>query len=240
MALGEDRSSADRLTVMPVRIIADIGFFAAFVWVFFTLAGRWDWVAGWVYLGMLFGGALINVLLLWNFNPELLKRRLQFGFGAGTKSWDVICLAAFGLTYLLIVLVGVLDAGRNHWLVMPAWLWLVGAVFFVAGSALINTSMLANPFFEKTARIQNDRNHHVIDSGPYRYVRHPGYVGVIAGFILAAPFMLGSWWALVPAILSVVSIVVRTALEDHMLLDELDGYKAYASRVRYRLVPYLW
>ena len=158
MALGEDRSSADRLTVMPVRIIADIGFFAAFVWAFFTLAGRWDWVAGWGYLGMLFGGALINVLLLWNFNPELLKRRLQFGFGAGTKAWDVICLAAFGLTYLLIVLVGVLDAGRNHWSVMPAWLWLVGAVFFVAGLALINTSMLANPFFEKTARIQNDRN----------------------------------------------------------------------------------
>ena len=100
--------------------------------------------------------------------------------------------------------------------------------------------MLANPFFEKTARIQNDRNHQVIDSGPYRYVRHPGYVGVIAGLILATPFMLGSWWALVPAILSVFSIVVRTALEDHMLLNELEGYKAYAWRVRYRLVPYLW
>ena len=113
-------------------------------------------------------------------------------------------------------------------------------MLFVAGHALINMSMLANPFFEKTARIQNDRNHHVIDSGPYRYVRHPGYVGVIAGFILATPFMLGSWWALIPAILSVVSIVVRTALEDHMLRDELDGYEGYASRVRYRLVPYLW
>ena len=223
---------------MPVRIIADIGFFAAFVWVFFTLAGRWDWVGGWVYLSMLFGGVLINVLLLWKFSPELLKRRVQFG--AGTKSWDFVCLAAFGLTYLLTVLVGALDAGRNHWSVMPAWLWFVGTVLFVAGHALINMSMLANPFFEKTARIQNDRNHHVIDSGPYRYVRHPGYVGVIAGFILATPFMLGSWWALIPAILSVVSIVVRTALEDYMLRDELDGYEAYASGVRYRLVPYLW
>ena len=94
---------------MPVRIIADIVIFAAFVWTFFTLAGRWDWVVGWVYVGMLFSGILISVLLLWKFNPELLKRRLQYG--AGTKSWDFACLAAFGLTYLLILLVGALDAG---------------------------------------------------------------------------------------------------------------------------------
>ena len=181
---------------------------------------------------------MVNVLLLWKFNPELLKQRAQFG--VGTKSWDFVYLAAFGLTYLLTVLVSALDAGRNHWLVMPAWLWIVGAVLFVAGHAIINKSMLANPFFEKTARIQNDRNHHVIDSGPYIYVRHPGYVGVIVGLILATPFMLGSWWALVPAILSVISIVVRTAFEDQMLLNELDGYTAYARQVRYRLVPHLW
>ncbi len=223
---------------MRVRIIADIVILAAFMWTFFALAGQWDWVIGWVYFCMLFGSVLINVLLLWKFNPELLKQRAQFG--AGTKSWDFVCLAAFGLTYLLTVLVGALDAGHNHWLVMTSWLWIVGAVFFVAGHAIINMSMLANPFFEKTARIQNDRNHQVIDSGPYGYVRHPGYVGVIAGFIMATPFMLGSWWALVPAIFSVISIVVRTALEDQMLLNELDGYKAYTRQVRYRLVPYLW
>jgi protein-S-isoprenylcysteine O-methyltransferase Ste14 len=100
--------------------------------------------------------------------------------------------------------------------------------------------MLANPFFEKTARIQTDRGHKVIDSGPYRYVRHPGYLGTIVGFILATPLMLGSWWSVVPAVLATLSVAVRTALEDRMLLQELEGYKAYAKRVRYRLIPLFW
>ena len=96
-----------------------------------------------------------------------------------------------------------------------------------------------NPFFEKTVRIQSDRGHRVVDIGPYRLVRHPGYLGFF-GWILSTPLLLGSWWAFVPALLSIAGIVVRTALEDRTLKAELPGYADYAKRTRYRLVPGIW
>ena len=99
--------------------------------------------------------------------------------------------------------------------------------------------MVANAFFVATVRIQTDRNQMVISSGPYRYVRHPGYAGTIL-LHLAMPFMLNSLWALIPAGLIVLVLIVRTALEDKTLHDELLGYKEYAARVRYRLLPGVW
>ena len=99
--------------------------------------------------------------------------------------------------------------------------------------------MVVNPFFEKTVRIQTDRGHRVIDRGPYAYVRHPGYLGFV-GWILAAPLLLLSAWAVVPSFLAVLGIVIRTALEDRTLKLELPGYTDYAARVHYRLIPRLW
>jgi protein-S-isoprenylcysteine O-methyltransferase Ste14 len=99
--------------------------------------------------------------------------------------------------------------------------------------------MGVNPFFEKTVRIQTERNHRVIDTGPYAFVRHPGYLGFF-GWLLSVPLMLGAGWALVPAALAILSVVARTALEDRTLRRELDGYEAYADRVRYRLIPGIW
>jgi protein-S-isoprenylcysteine O-methyltransferase Ste14 len=100
--------------------------------------------------------------------------------------------------------------------------------------------MLVNPHFEKTVRIQRDRSHKVIDAGPYRIVRHPGYACVIPGFVLCPPLVLGSWWSFVPALAAVIVLVIRTALEDRTLRNELPGYKEYAQRVRYRLLPGVW
>ena len=105
--------------------------------------------------------------------------------------------------------------------------------------ALVTWSMASNRFFSSYVRIQKDRGHVVASGGPYRYVRHPGYVGML-GFGLATPLILGSVWALIPAGLTLVVVVVRTALEDRTLQRELEGYQAYAQRVRYRLVPGLW
>jgi protein-S-isoprenylcysteine O-methyltransferase Ste14 len=99
--------------------------------------------------------------------------------------------------------------------------------------------MGVNPFFEKTVRIQTERGHRVIDTGPYNFVRHPGYLGFF-GWNLSAPMLLGSWWAFIPAVLSVISIVIRTALEDRTLRAELDGYEEYVRRIRYRLIPGVW
>lgn len=222
----------------PVRIIALIVVTALFVWCFFTLAGRWDWFRGWTYIFILMVGNAINELILRLKNPELFHMRGRVG--EGTKTWDKICLTVFGLTIVLAPMVGALDAGRYQWSVMPLWLWPLGVVLYVTGQALLIWSMVVNPFFEKTARIQTDRSHRVVDRGPYAHIRHPGYVATIVGFVLASPLMLGSWWAFVPAGISALSLVVRTALEDGMLHEELKGYKAYAKRVPYRLAPYLW
>ncbi|MDJ0592776.1 MAG: isoprenylcysteine carboxylmethyltransferase family protein [Pleurocapsa sp. MO_226.B13] len=203
----------------------------------FGLVGRWNWYRGWVFIGLLIIGRIVSLPYLWRKNPELMKRRRQFG--QGTKTWDVVLLAFFGLTFLAIPIVAALDI-RYQWSDMSLWLWLVGAVLYFGFVAVITWSMAVNPYFEKTVRIQRDRNHHVIDSGPYSIIRHPGYATIILGLVLAMPLLLGSWWAFSPAILTTLCLVLRTALEDRTLRQELTGYEAYTSKVRYRLLPGLW
>jgi protein-S-isoprenylcysteine O-methyltransferase Ste14 len=220
------------------RIILTIPVIGLLTWGLFAVAGRWDWMQGWAYLALLIGSGTISDIILWRKNPDLLRRRGRIG--AGTKTWDKVILGVFGLTSVLMMIIGALDSGRYHWSVMPLWLWPVGAALYIVGQIILTWSMVANPFFEKTVRIQTDRDHRVVDSGPYRYVRHPGYVGTIMGLILASPLMLGSWWAYVPAIATALGLVLRTVLEDRMLGEELEGYEAYAKRVPYRLVPHLW
>lgn len=123
---------------------------------------------------------------------------------------------------------------------MPVWLWPVGGILYSFSLVLVTWAMAVNPFFERTIRIQHDRNHRVVDSGPYRFVRHPGYLGTLFGFLFTPPLLLGSWWAMVPASLSAGWLVFRTALEDRILCKELKGYGEYARRVRFRLIPFVW
>lgn len=220
------------------RLVSGLIVLPLFFWCFFQAAGGAGWLRGWLYIGLQFVGSAIITILVTRKDPELARRRATFG--EGTKRWDVIMLAIFGVTFLATLIVAAFDAG-NGWSTMasPVW-WILGLAFFCAYVAILTWSMLVNTHFEKTVRIQTDRNHKVIDTGPYRIVRHPGYVGMIVGFILSAPLLLGSWWAFVPAVVSSVSMIVRTALEDRTLREELDGYEDYARRVRYRLVPGAW
>ena len=160
--------------------------------------------------------------------------------GEGTKTWDKVCLAVFGACFVLILIVGALDAGRFQDSWMPTWLHVTGVTLFIGGQGLVTWSMLVNPFFEKTARLQSDRDQRVIDTGPYRHVRHPGYTGAIAGYALGPPLILGSWWAFIPAVMAALCLVVRTILEDRMLRAELEGYADYCDRVPTRLLPFMW
>ena len=203
----------------------------------FLPAGRWDWTAGWLYLAVFAMNLIINYTFVRVRNPELIEHRMRFG--AGTKGWDKVWMVVFTPIFLTVYVVAALDAGRYGWSDLPDALWPIGFALFLAGTMLFSWSMGVNPFFEKTVRIQTERGHRVIDTGPYRYVRHPGYVGFF-GWILSAPLLLGSWWAFLPAIISVVAVVVRTALEDRTLRDELPGYPDYARRVRFRLIPHVW
>ena len=227
-------SLATMLKVFAGLIIAAIiVIFAGFV---FVNAGRLGWTLGWIYVGIVIATWLINLVCVWLWNPKLIERRMRIG--KWTKTWDKVWLLLFALTVIAIYVVVNMEV-RDEVSKPPGAMWLLGLAIFVSGWAIAIWSMVVNPFFEKTVRIQTDHGHRVIDTGPYAYVRHPGYVG-FGGWIISTPLLLASTWAFVPALISVILLVIRTALEDRTLQSELPGYTEYASRVRFRLIPGVW
>jgi len=221
-------------TALVGRAVAGGGLVCAAL--IFVLARRLGWTLGWIYVGIFAATLAINLACLLRWNPELIRRRV--GVRKGTKTWDIVWLALFAPVVIAVFVVAVLEA-RDGVSSAPGAAWLLGLVLFVPGWALITWSMAVNPFFEKGVRIQTERGHRVIDTGPYAYVRHPGYVG-FAGWILSTPLLLASAWAFAPALLAVVELAIRTALEDRTLHAELSGYPEYAGRVRFRLIPGIW
>ena len=148
------------------------------------------------------------------------------------------CAELIGFCCVYVVFTGDLSTPAG-WLGSPGFVWLIGATVFVSGSILVTWSMIANPFFEKTVRIQREHGHRVIDSGTYAYVRHPGYVGFSA-MCLSTPVLLGSVPTALPIAVLELLLVTRTLLEDRMLQAELPGYAEYATKVRSRLIPRVW
>lgn len=216
------------------RLFITVVFFGLFL---FLPAGTLAWRQAWIFLAVSAATTLIALLALARLNPEIFaaRRRIQ----AGTKQWDYILLALMFVAMCAIFLVAGLDAKRFHWSTPPAWTVWLGYGLYLCGSALFTSAQAVNKFFEPGARIQSDRSHHVIDRGPYRIVRHPGYVGACCIFIGTA-LALGSLWALVPAGCSCLLLVIRTKAEDRMLQTELRGYLDYAQRVRFRWLPGFW
>ncbi len=221
----------------PRLLLASIAGLGSFAAIIFWPAGTIDWLAGWLYFGIVATSLLINYLYLRRVNPEVIEHRLRLG--KGTKRWDIVWSLCFTPLFMAIYIIAGFDAVRFEWSTMPLWLWPLGLALWLPGFILFSWSMGVNPFFEKTVRIQVERGHHVIDSGPYAFVRHPGYLGFF-GWALSTPLLLGSWWALLPSLLSIAAMVIRTALEDRMLREELAGYREYAGRVCYRLLPGIW
>ena len=198
-------------------------------------AGRLDWPMAWAYMGVVLINLVVMSLIM---DPELLAERS--GIGEGAKKWDIFFafyVARIGPLAMLIV--AGLDR-RSRWSAEVPFAWQgVALVAVVLGMALGDWAVLANRFFAPVVRIQKERGQTVVTGGPYRFVRHPGYAASLLHYI-AAPFMLGALWALIPAGLIWVVIIIRTALEDRTLQEELEGYKDYTRRVRYRLLPGVW
>jgi protein-S-isoprenylcysteine O-methyltransferase Ste14 len=205
--------------------------------VLFLSVGRWNWVMGWAFViaTTLWVGATALVVI--PRNPELLAERL--GPRKGAKTWDAVIMSIIGFALVACYILAGLDV-RYEWTrgISPL-LQVAALISVVLGYALTVWATAANAFFSLIVRIQQERGHTVAAGGPYRFVRHPAYAGGVALY-LATPVMLGSLWALIPGGLTAVLMIVRTALEDKTLLNELDGYKEYAARVRYRLLPGIW
>jgi len=181
-----------------------------------------------------------HVVLLVPINPDLLVERAGGLRQEGGKRWDRwVAFMAAGVFPTASWIVAGLDLRFGWSCPKPLLIHLIGTAMVVLGWALFMWAMVSNAYFSEVVRIQDDRGHQVAVDGPYRFVRHPGYAGAILAFI-GTPLLLGSWWALIPAGLGVGGYILRTALEDRTLRDELEGYKAYAEHVPYRLLPGVW
>jgi protein-S-isoprenylcysteine O-methyltransferase Ste14 len=203
----------------------------------FLPAGTWAWWRGWLFVFVVVAASILITLYLRRVNPDVIAARVNRH--EGTKRWDRVLLGMFIPTIVAILPVAALDDGRFHWSHVAWWVCGIGYVLVLAGLAGMTWAESVNRHFEPTVRIQTDRDHTVVDTGPYAIVRHPGYVAAIL-LCVGMPLSLGSLWALIPAALSFVFLVVRTVLEDRTLRAELPGYEGYARRVRYRLVPGVW
>jgi protein-S-isoprenylcysteine O-methyltransferase Ste14 len=204
----------------------------------FLSAGTLQWPHGLWYMAAFLVLTLIAMAWLWRVNPEIFVARRR-PTGQGTKSWDLVLVPVVLGGFLATMIVAALDDGRFHWAPAPPWAVLAGYVLFVAGYAGTGWAQAVNRHFEPSVRIQSDRDHHVITTGPYAYIRHPGYIfGIVLNF--GGALALGSLWALAPAALVVIALVIRTRLEDATLQRELPGYAEYAARVRYKWIPGVW
>lgn len=206
----------------------------------FLAAGSLRWVWGWALLAVTAAALVGHVVVLVPINPELLADRQEGFRAAGTKRWDrwLTTVSVSCGTVVAWVVAGL--EVRFGWTAgMAPGVHLAGLAVCILGYVVFLWAMAANAFFAEGVRIQRERGHAVATGGPYRLVRHPGYVGAILS-MGAGPFLLGSWLALIPAALAVGGYIVRTALEDRALQEELPGYREYALRTGYRLLPGIW
>ena len=227
-------------STLSARILLQVFLFVVVVpFLPLLISGHWGWWEAWVYAIVCILGFAISRTLAGRRHPGLLRERGRMLRHADAKPWDKTLAPLVGLGGALLPLVAGLDArfGWSAGFSLP--IELAALVLLIAGYALSSYALVENAFFSGMVRIQTDRGHRVISSGPYRWLRHPGYAGALVAYV-ATPLFLDSAWTFLPASFLVAVLVIRTGLEDRTLQAELDGYRAYAGRVRYRLLPGIW
>ncbi len=205
----------------------------------FLIAGKWDWWQVWVYIIITILAAIISRRIALKYHPDLLLERAKFRENTGVPHWDRILVYLVVYLPMVTLIVAALDY-RFGWSEERNILTnLLGILMIISGSAFATWAFAVNQFFSSIVRIQADRGHHVIESGPYRIVRHPGYLGGLISMV-GLPLLTGSRWAGIPCIVGSAAILLRTYLEDRFLRKELPGYADYAHRVIHRIIPGIW
>jgi protein-S-isoprenylcysteine O-methyltransferase Ste14 len=205
--------------------------------VLFALAGRTHWPEAWLFLALFAGYFSLGIWYFFRRDPNLLEERMRAA--PNVPRWDRVFVRSYWILLAVLFVTASLDAGRFRWSEMPAAVQAIGAGAIIASFVPIWWCAASNRFLSSNARIQTDRGHRVVQHGPYRFVRHPMYTSLIV-LTIGMALMLGSWLALAPAMLIGALFLVRTALEDRMLRNGLEGYREYADRVHERLLPGLW
>jgi protein-S-isoprenylcysteine O-methyltransferase Ste14 len=213
-----------------------IGSFMFFALIFIS-AGRLNYWQGLIYVAIGFIMTILNYTVL-SIDPELLKERSRPG--ADTKKWDKAILGLSFLVTISMYIIAGLDSGRFHW--SPDFHWslcLAGIILTATGQLLFLIAQKQNKFFSSTVRIQTDRDHVVCETGLYKIVRHPAYLGSIIQ-ALGFPLLFGSFWSIIPICILIILFLIRTNLEDRTLKNELKGYPEYSEKTRYKIIPFIW
>lgn len=203
------------------------------------ISWRWHWWEAWVYFALSVGGFIVSRYLAGRKHPDLLTERGKLLEHENPERWDKQLAPLMGVFGVAIPIVAGLDgrfgpSANFGWMVK-----VVALILFMASYILGTAALMADRFFSGVVRLQTERGHHVVDTGPYRWVRHPGYLGVLLAYV-ATPFPLDSWWTFIPVVLTFILTVTRAHLEDNFLKKSLKGYREYADRVHYQLIPGLW
>jgi protein-S-isoprenylcysteine O-methyltransferase Ste14 len=216
-----------------------IGHLLFYALLLFAGAGRLDWLAAWVFLALYCGQLIVTDLRLAQLDPELARERRTPGKATAPPRWDrryLMISALFGPAWMLLM---AFDAGRFGWSKLPAVACLPGTLLMMLGKYIAYAGLRANRFASTIVRLQSDRGQHVVDGGPYGLVRHPIYAGAFLS-ALGAPLVLGSAWGLIGSGLLIALTARRAVLEERFLSEQLPGYRDYAARIRWRVVPGLF
>jgi protein-S-isoprenylcysteine O-methyltransferase Ste14 len=205
----------------------------------FVPAGTISWTGAWIFLIESFVVSVVLGLWLARHDPALLKERLRSPIQKGQSTQDKIVTGLLVLLYFGWLAFMALDAVRFRWSSVPAWLQAPGALGVLVACYIGYLTLRENTFAAPVVKIQKERAQTVITSGPYRYVRHPMYAGMIF-YLFCTPLLLGSWWGILWGFVLLLLFVIRIRIEERTLRKELPGYNEYAARVRYRLIPWVW
>ena len=227
---------AVNLKLLVAEIAGSLGIIALAL---FLSAGTLQWVGGWVFVALLAAFTLALSGWLLRHDPGLLAERMAWTSQPGQKRWDRVFTAAIQVSFVGWLVLMPLDAVRFEWSRVPVGVQVGGAALLVGSFVLLFATFRANPYLSPVVRDQAERGQTVISTGPYRVVRHPMYAGALA-FFAGTPLLLGSWSGLLLGTLMSVGVAVRAVWEERELRAELNGYDAYAARVRYRLIPFVW
>ncbi|MBS0472677.1 MAG: isoprenylcysteine carboxylmethyltransferase family protein [Proteobacteria bacterium] len=205
----------------------------------FLGAGRWDWPEGWAFIAIFGIGSAVFVAWLLPRDPALLASRMDVSARADQPWWDKLFLFGFILFWFVWLAFMAADAQRWHWSRVPLWLEIVGGLLVIAGFSATVPVFAANSFAAPVVEVQTERQQRVIDTGPYALVRHPMYAAS-ALYLTGLPLMFGSWYGLIGTAAFLIGVSIRALGEERKLARELPGYAAYMTRVRWRLLPYVF
>ncbi len=219
-------------------VVQSLALFVSLAVALFLPAFTIAWLAGWVYLVLFFGFFLSVNAWLYRHNPALLQERLRFS-RPDQQGWDKILfplLVALPFAWLVFIS---LDATRLHWSPVPLWTQGLGLVILLFSFYLFFLTFRENSYLSTVVRVQEERGHRVVSTGPYHYIRHPMYAGFLL-FMIGTPLLLGSWYGVLLGLAFMLVVARRAVLEERTLQKDLRGYADYMAEVKYRLIPHIW